>query len=142
MCLLTVFNDNQLIDEETWHVGWKRFRISSNLPDGQRYIYELDKKLLAKNCILCAVTHSRNYKSGFHVFLDKQDADLYYNENDYQYKMSVTCRVLYRNITSIGFNGDEHLRHIETTSGGLTVITNELYIQSSDWRISLQEPLK
>jgi hypothetical protein len=143
MCLLTVFPKVNFEGRE-FFIGYKCFNydINTKLPCSHvvfHYDYKLDTLLHANKSPLYTETGQQLYNSGFHIFLDKKCADLYYvPEHDmklakYRRNNHKTCRVLFNDIQYIGFNGNNWFKQINSPERGLTVIANQMIILSTDW---------
>jgi hypothetical protein len=143
MCLNYVFGETVEVQGKKFFIGYKSFEKNydgkpSSFWNGGPY--ELDKVLLPNNSLLRTEQTNEEYKSGFHIFLNKKDIEEYYKNRDgmdigvvRKRDISVVCRVLFADIRYIGLNGTYWFRPIETDTHGLAVVANELLILSKDW---------
>lgn len=153
MCLLVAFDEKEVIEGERWFVGYKIFRkrtVSEPYNNHLGYMrlnqiytsngYKIDCKWNEVGVAHLTVSRkfsgigSEDYGPGFHSFLNKDDAHKYdyvsvYEEEKNQY----VCRVLFKDILSIGLNGTNSYREIVSPTRGLCVISKFLYIKSQDW---------
>ncbi len=153
MCLLVAFNEKEIIDGQELWVGYKLLKDALGSPwwNRQERDYKLDclTKDIAEynlNPEWFYSTHkisykneydkigSSIYKSGFHIFLNKEDCFHYFKKGDWDADKHKVCRVLFTDILSIGLNGDNHMFTIPTLTRGLCVIAQRLYIKSEDWK--------
>jgi len=141
MCLLQVYNETEKLFGVQWNIGWKVLKIHENgLPvfsrklDGDR-TFTLNQIHVPHNSEYLIDTRNKlkEYKAGFHIFLDREDAEKYKETDSHLLKI---CRVLYREISSIGINGDNHFMSLNTKSHGLCIIANQLVIKEDDWKIA------
>ena len=156
MCMLVAFNDKEIINGQEWWAGYKVFekevgsskplndrlgfiplneihiaKIGSGRPEGISARWN-ELEVQGDNTKPFVGIGSPHYPFGFHCYLNKQDAHKYH---DYGHSYRI-CRVLFKDILSIGFNGNNWYKPINTATNGLCIISKYLYIKKEDWEIA------
>jgi len=154
MCLLSMYDQEYIEGLGRATIGYKSFKKGKIPYSGKFGEYKLDTILVPSNSNLplyCQYADKNKqykypmYLAGFHIFLDKDCAEVYKDSctsklgltfSDVEY---IVCPVYFSEITTIGYNGDNHFLPMKTEDRGLTVIVNKLYIKSSDWNLLIGE---
>jgi hypothetical protein len=152
MCLLYHFTEKEVYRGKSFMVGWKRFHnMDGNIQGRVLNEIKLDQIILPSvleefktESLSCDTNLKQYYRSGFHIFLNRKDAEFYYQTpwNERDDRCNPTCRVLFNDIRYIGINGSNNFTIPPTESGGLCVVANELLVKSEDWEIAKKEHKK